>query len=165
MVWIGLAALLLSVQAASGQPDPVTGDAPAALVDEITAQAVAAARAGASRARLPDGTLLPAATEEDRQLFAIPAALERQIVRRGMLTGQLEFCRARGVARSFVPYMQRLRASGLYSAPQLAYVGFLHGVSQGLTMGAMEGARSDACTDALLARLSAAAETETVGTP
>jgi len=165
MLWAGLASLLLSVQASAAQPDPVTGDAPPEVIDRITAQTVEAARANAGRARLSDGRPLPAATEQDRQRFAVPPALERQTVRRGMLTGQLEHCGAEGIRQSYLPYMRLLRASGRYSEPQLAYIGLLHGIAQGLTMNAVEGTPTGACSDAQVAGLAAAARTETISTP
>lgn len=165
MLWIGVASLLLAVQATAAEPDPVTGDAPAKIINELTAQTVEAARANAGRSRLSDGSPLPAATEQDRQRFAVPAALERQTVRRGMLTGQLEHCGAEGIRQSYMPYMRRLRERGRYSEQQLAYVGFLHGIAQALTMNSVEGTSMGACSDAQLAGLAAAAQTETVSTP
>ena len=82
-----------------------------------------------------------------------------------MLTGQLEYCGADGITRSFLPYMRALRASGRYSDPQLAYLGVLHGVSQQMIMGAMDHRPAQVCTDAFRARLSRVAEEEGVSTP
>lgn len=160
MIWGVIAALALVAQ------DPVTGSAAPDLIEGLTSQAIEIARAGAGHARLSDGSPLPAATAEDRRLFAVPPALETQTVRRGFLTGQLEYCRADGVARSFLPYMGRLRASGRYSERQLAYIGVLHGVSQQMIVEAMEFSRAEVCSDAaFVARLGAAAETLARDTP
>ena len=150
----------------SAEQDPVTGFAPPELVAGLTDQAIAIARAHAGEARLADGTPLPAASEEDRRLFAVPAALETQTVRRGFLTGQLEYCRADGIARSFRPYMARLRASGRYSDRQLAYLGVLHGVGQEMITGAMDFRKTEACSDAaFLTGLRAAADGLEIATP
>lgn len=160
-----LAALALTAQSAAAQ-DPVTGFAPPELVASLTARAIELARAHAGQARLADGSPLPAASEEDRRLFAVPDALETQTVRRGFLTGQLEYCRADGIARSFRPYMARLRASGRYSDRQLAYLGVLHGVGQEMIMGAMDHRKTNVCSDAaFLARLGAAADGLDIATP
>lgn len=157
-----VASALLLLQAI----DPVTGNASPDLLADITLQVVERARTFAGAARLSDGSLLPVETAEDRQRFAIPTALEAQTVRRGMLTGQMEFCDGDGVGRSFRPYMNRLRASGRYSDHQLAYVAVLHGTSQQTIMGAMEESGTDEiCSDAFRSRLVQAADTDPIQTP
>ena len=157
-----LIAALLSLQT----PDPVPGAGPRDALERLTLQAIGIARANAGRARLSDGSSLPAATPEDRRLFAVPPALESQTVLRGLVTGQLEYCRADGIGLSFLPYMARLRASGRYSDRQLAYLGVLHGVSQQMIMDAMAYDETDVCADAgFRERLGAMAETMAVETP
>lgn len=146
-------------------PDPVTGSAPADFIKDLTSRAVELARAIAPKARLSDGSQLPTATPEDRRRFAIPAELEAQTVRRGMLTGQLLYCDGDGINRSFLPYMGKLRASGRYSERQIAFVGVLHGVSQQMIMDSMASAKAQVCSEAFLAKLGAAAESDPVRTP
>jgi len=143
--------------------DPQAGSAQEAMA-ALEAHAVEFARTHAGHARLGDGSPLPVATEEDRRLFAVPPALESQTVRRGFLTGQLEFCEAGGIDLSYMPYMQRLRASGRYSDRQMAYLGVLHGVSQQMAMSAMEETRFT-CTDDFRAELRAATDEFPVLTP
>ncbi len=159
MAWGLLAALTLLAQ----QPGPpTTSDA---LLDRIAEAAISVARANAGAARLPDGSPIPTATAEDRARFAIPAALERQTVHRGLLTGQLEHCARTGIARSFRPYMAQLRRSGRYSEHQLGYVAILHGVSQGIAMDGMDSPEAPRCTEEFRAGVNAAVENFRVETP
>lgn len=145
---------------------PVTGAEPPDALEVLTNRAIEITRAHAGSARLPNGRPLPAATEEDRRLFAIPTALETQTVHRGFLTGQLEYCRFDGLRRSFGPYMARLRASGRYSQRQLAYVAMLHGTGQGIIMHALASAETDICAEpGLRDRLTAAADAMPIETP
>jgi len=88
-------------------------------------------------ARLPDGSNVPPETAEERALPIVPSALAEQTVRRGFLSGELQTCGVDPQQHSFVPYMTALRTSGRYSDRQLAYVGLLHGVSQGFAHSAM----------------------------
>ena len=103
------------------------------------------ARANLGRARLSDGSLVLPETPEELARPIIPADLAEQTVARGYLTAELEACAMDWRERSFLPYMQRLRDGRRYSGKQLAYLGLLHGFSQGAAQRAL--ATRAPCTD------------------
>ncbi|MEZ0244524.1 MAG: hypothetical protein ACAH11_14210 [Sphingomonas sp.] len=85
-------------------------------------------------ARLDDGSNVPPETPEERGRPIIPRSLEIQSIMRGELSGQMEICGLDWLTLSFRPYMRAIRASGLYSSKQIAYISMLHGAAQGLTV-------------------------------
>jgi hypothetical protein len=113
-----IAALLCAVSPASAQksgPDP-------AFVDHVTRFV----RDNLTLAHLPDGSSVSAETPEERAKPIVSRSLEEQTVDRALLTAGLTFCKLDGTAISYLPYMDRLRASRRYSDKQLAYVDLLH---------------------------------------
>ena len=127
--------------------------------ETLVKQLSSAARAQLPSAKLPDGSGVRAETREELSRAIVPAALDSQTVARGILSGQMQHCGTDWAGVSFTPYMSKLRASRRYSAKQLAYVGLLHGVAQGVMSGALR-ERGQACTaqaSTLLTRMAAEA--------
>jgi hypothetical protein len=93
----------------------------------------ALARAALPMARLEDGSNVPPETDEELKAPIIPRAAEVAIIRRGDLSGQMQHCSLDWKQESFAPLMEKLRASG-WHGKTMAYVGLLHGMSQGLTI-------------------------------
>jgi hypothetical protein len=104
------------------------------------------ARANLTHARLHDGSPVPPETPEELSRPVVSVELVEQTVRRGFLTAEMEACAMDWRSQSFLPYMQSLRASRRYSDKQMAYLGLLHGFSQGGAFEALEGGAP--CTDA-----------------
>lgn len=121
--WLCAATLLAAVPAHAEQLAPPD----AGMVEQLAARA----RANLTLGRLSDGSSVPPETPEELSRPIVPAALVRQTVRRGFLTAELEACAMDWEDASFVPYMQRLRTARRYSDRQMAYLGLLHGFSQG----------------------------------
>lgn len=90
------------------------------------------ARAALPMAHLEDGSNVPEETAEELKQPIISRALEIAIIRRGDLSAQMEHCGLDWQAESYMPMMKRLRAGG-WRGKKMAYVGRLHGMSQGLT--------------------------------
>jgi hypothetical protein len=153
--WACAAALLAAVPAHAQQLAPPD----AGMVEQIAALA----RANLTRARLSDGSQVPPETPEELSRPIVPAALVPQTVGRGFLTAELEACALDWQGRSFVPYMQRLRASRRYSDRQMAYLGLLHGFSQGAASRAL--ATRAPCTDGERRRLLRVAAETPILTP
>lgn len=125
------------------------------VADALVKQMASAARAQLPSTRLGDGSATPAETREELDRPIVPATLESQTVARGLHSGQMEHCGADWAGASFTPYMTRLRASNRYSAKQLAYVGLLHGLAQGVIRQALRerGKGCPAQASALLTRM------------
>jgi hypothetical protein len=136
--WLCAAALLAAMPAYAQQLAPPDAD--------MAEQLAELARANLTHARLSDGSQVPPETPEELARPIIPAGLAEQTVARGVLTAELEACAMDWQGRSYLPYMQRLRARRRYSDRQLAYLGFLHGISQGAAGRAL--ATRAPCTDA-----------------
>lgn len=97
------------------------------LVDQLTA----AARCNLTKARLRDGSPVPAETPEERAQALVPCSLEVQTIERGLLSAAMATCGLDSDAFSYLPYMRAIRASARYSDKQIAYIGLLHGVTLG----------------------------------
>lgn len=85
----------------------------------------------------------------------VPAALDRQTVKRGALTAQIQACGGRWESASYLPYMAQLRASGRYSKKQLAYVGVVHGIAQQMVLNSLA-SRPEPCPARARAAVTAA---------
>ncbi len=131
---------------------------PPQLVDDLTA----VARDNLSQARLSDGSNVPAETPEERAQPIVPRSLELQTIERALLSAAMDACELDSVSLSYLPYMQKLRASQRYSDKQIAYVGLLHGVSSGYMSGQIEDL---ACSEEMVAGMKLAAASEPVETP
>lgn len=153
---LALAACLLLAAPVSAQMSPP----PPELVDQLTAHA----RTALPRARLRDGSHLPPETEAERARPIVARALEVQTIERGLLTARIEACALDWQRLSYLRYMAALRSSGRYSDKQMAYVGMLHGITQGIAQGQMaEG--EQACDDDERTRLIAEAASRAIETP
>ena len=151
---LGLGSVLLGTMPALSQ----TPGLPAELVDALTAEA----RNALPRARLEDGSNVPAESEAERALPLVPRDLEVQTIERGIMTGQMEACGLDWQNASYHPYMQALRRR--YQGKPMAYLGLLHGMSQGMTT-SMLSERGFTCTDDLRARLTATAANRAIEVP
>jgi hypothetical protein len=112
---------------------------------------IAFARAALPMARLEDGSNVPEETPEELKQAIIPRAVEVAVIRRGALSAQMEHCGLDWEHDSYLPMMQRLRAGG-WRGKKMAYVGLLHGVSQGTTEREL-GSDAVACDPAKVAAL------------
>lgn len=122
------------------------------------------ARANLPLARVSDGSFVPPESPDELARPIIPAALVRQTVRRGFLTGEMEACGMDWNGQSFRPYMARVRAGQRYSQKQLAYIGLLHGIGQG-TAAQMMAENGSSCSKPQTARLLEAVRSAPVLTP
>ncbi len=120
--------------------------------DEMVEQAAQAVRANLTFARFADGSPVPAETDAELALPILPYELEKQTVRRGVLTGELQACGDDWLGSSFQPYMARMREGGTLSGKQLAYIGMLHGFVQGQVREALR-TRVRSCGGSLIKRL------------
>lgn len=105
--------------------------------DEMVRQAAHLVRANIALGRYADGSSVQPETDAERALPLLPFDLERQTVRRAVLTGELQACGADWQSESFAPYMARMRANDRLTPRQLVYVGMLHGFVQGQTHSAL----------------------------
>jgi hypothetical protein len=135
---VALGALLAAGLIAAAGPARAQSHPPS---DETVAQLTGFARAALPRARLEDGSNVPAETPAERALPIIPRAAEIATIRRGALSGQMEHCGLDWQNRSFMPFMRRLRAGG-WRGKRMAYVGLLHGLSQAMTRRARQEAEA-----------------------
>lgn len=120
--------------------------------DEMVKQAAQAVRANITLARLADGSQVPAETDAE---LAVPLAqfeLEKQTVRRGVLSGELQACGDDWQQSSFQPYMDRMREARKLNDKQLAYIGMLHGFVQGQVHEALR-TRIRGCSNGNIERL------------
>ena len=129
--WMCAAALLAAGPAHAQRLAPPDADMIARLAGIV--------RANLTRAVVEDGSSVPPETPEELARPIVPGQLVEQTVRRGFLTAEMEACAMDWENRSFVPYMQTLRASRRYGSRQMAYLGLLHGFSQGAASEALEG--------------------------
>ena len=137
-----VAGLLAFAAAAWGQSPEPSAD----RVDSLTRLA----RASLPLARLEDGKPVPKETEEELAQPIISRALEVRIVRLGEVSAMMGQCGLDWRAESFLPVMDSLRANG-WSGKKMAYVGILHGVSQGLTERGFETRRRTCKADEIVA--------------
>jgi hypothetical protein len=135
---IALGALLAAGLIAAAGPARAQSQPPS---DESVARLTGLARAILPSARLEDGSNVPAETQAEQALPIIPRAAEIATIRRGALSGQMEHCGLDWQNRSYMPFMRRLRAGG-WRGKRMAYVGLLHGLSQGMTLRARREARA-----------------------
>ena len=127
----GLAFALLAAGTIAGAPAAhAQTQAPSdGYVDQLTLLA----RASLPMGRLEDGSPVPEETPEELARPIISRTLETQVVRRGELSGLMQWCGLDWQQLSFMPMMIRLRASG-WRGKRMAYVGMLHGMTQGMTL-------------------------------
>jgi hypothetical protein len=111
---------------------------------------------------MSDGSNVSAETTEERAAPIVPRNLEVQTIDRALLSAAMEACELDSSSLSFLPYMQRIRASGRYSERQIAYIGLLHGISFGYLSTQIEDL---VCSQELIADMQRAAASDPVETP
>jgi hypothetical protein len=92
----------------------------------------------------------------------VPRSLELQTIERALLSAAMDSCELDSGSLSYLPYMQKLRASRRYSDKQIAYIGLLHGVSSGHLAGEIGDL---ACTEEMVADMKLHAASDPVETP
>jgi hypothetical protein len=151
---IGVGALLLGAAPSWAQRPEL----PVALVDQVTS----VARAALPSAVLEDGSNVPPETAAERSQPIVPRALEVQTIERGILTAEMEFCGLDWQGLSYQPYMQTLRRR--YRGKPMAYVGMLHGITQGILGGELA-RQHGVCSDEMRSRLTAEAASRPIDVP
>lgn len=107
--------------------------------DDMVRQAAQATRANISLGRYADGRSVAPETADEMAQPIVPFEIERQTVRRGVLTGEMQACGMDWLGVSFQPYMARIRAGDRLSQKQIVFIGMLHGFAQGQVSAALEG--------------------------
>lgn len=74
----------------------------------------------------------------------------------------MEVCGLESTQLSFLPYMSVLRRDGRYSGKQLAYIGLLHGLSQGYLSQQFD---PSLCSEEFLGIMKDEAQTALIETP
>lgn len=95
------------------------------------------ARTRLHEARLPDGSLVPAETPQERAQPLLPPEAINQVVNHGMYAEMLETC---GLAwqENFAAFMAHERGKDIWSPKQMAYIALLHGLSMGFFREALQ---------------------------
>lgn len=88
-------------------------------------------RTNITRLRLADGSFIPPESAEELKTPIIPYEDGKRIVNRGILSAMAEYCSLDWENRSFSPFMQQERSKGKWSDKQMAFIGGLHGMTQG----------------------------------
>jgi hypothetical protein len=116
------------------------GAAPSSLAgnDDLVRKMEQITRDNLSSFKLPDGSNVSEETPEDRQKPIIPFYDAKEVVNRGILTASAVHCGMDGIEKSFAPFMRKQRASGQFTDRQMAYIGGLHGVTQGVFENALK---------------------------
>lgn len=156
LILLGSTALLAST-AVQGQSLPAPSE-------ETIERIASFARANLYRAKLSDGSFMPPETPQELTGPIIAPELIRQTVLRGFLTGEMQACGMDWQEDSFGPYMTTVRAARRYSGKQLAYIGLLHGVSQGRALQEMA-ERTAPCSEGERQRLMRTLRDRPVHTP
>ncbi len=131
--------------------------------EEVIDRIASFPRDNLARAKLSDGSFVPPETPQERARPIIAPELIRQTVMRGFLTGEMQACGMNWQESGFLPYMTAVRAARRYSGKQLAYIGLLHGISQGRALQAMA-ERAAPCSEAERQGLIRAVRETPVGT-
>ena len=122
-----LAALLLCPTARADEGPDFVGDNSAVVLDKMKI-----ARDNLTKSRLADGSNVPAETEQELKTPIIPYADAKRVVNRGMITALARHCGLEWENQSYMPFMKHERAEHRWSDKQIAYIGTLHGVTQGV---------------------------------
>ena len=128
---LALALLLVAPAAptaAQSQPDFIGPN------DDVVVAAMKLAGDNITMARLPDGSRVPAETAEELDRPIVPLAVGRLTLNTGMLSGYAQFCGLDWQARNFGPFMDSQRSDGGRTDKQIAYLGILHGIGQGIML-------------------------------
>lgn len=113
---------------AQSRPDFI-GDNPG-----FVAAAMQLARDNLGVARLPDGSAVPPETPAERAEPLVPPETGKLTLNAGMLSGYAQFCGLDWRRRSFLPFVEAQRAAAGRTEKQVAYLGILHGIAQGMML-------------------------------
>jgi len=88
-------------------------------------------RTNITRLRLSDGSFIPPESAEELKTPIIPYEDGKRVVNRGIISAMAEYCGLDWENRSFSPFMQQERSKRKWSDKQMAFIGGLHGMTQG----------------------------------
>jgi hypothetical protein len=93
------------------------------------------------KARLADGSHVQPGSEEERQTLPVSKEAAYQVIEVGKISGQAKWC-SLDWQKSYLALTKSARNQG-YSDKQLAFIGLLHGVTQGIVERSMRGKKCD----------------------
>jgi len=119
----------------------------AAVSDAEIQKLMNAARERITRAKLNDGSFVPAETAEEKKSPIIPLNDGRRIIDRGGLSAIAEWC---GIdyLPSYLQFMQNERKNYHWNDKQSSYVGLLHGMSVAVHRQGLKDIGLKTCSDA-----------------
>lgn len=100
--------------------------------------------------RMPDGKAVPPETAEELKSDVVPYEDAKRVMNRAVVSALVQYCGMDWENLSFVPFMENERLKHQWSDKQLAYIGGLHGATQGVMHHSFLG--KGACTDDMKAR-------------
>ena len=93
------------------------------------------------KARLPDGSYVQPGSEEERQTLPVSKETAYQVIEVGSISGQAKWC-SLDWQKNYLALTKSARQQG-FSDKQLAFIGLLHGVTQGIVERSMQGKKCD----------------------
>jgi hypothetical protein len=93
------------------------------------------------KARLLDGSYVQPGSEEERQTLPISKETAYQVIEVGKTSGQAKWC-SLDWQKNYLALTKWARQQG-FSDKQLAFIGLLHGVTQGIVERSMQGKKCD----------------------
>ena len=123
---MALALAAIGAGPASAQTVPLNFKLP----DDYYTRIVELAREALPTARLANGKPVPLESAEERAQPLLPADIERRIIDTGVVSGLASWC-GLDWTTLFRRMMLAERGAKQWNDKQLAYIGLLHGVSQG----------------------------------
>ena len=115
------------------------------LTDEAVKSVMDVARQNITKARLADGTFVPKESPGELSLPILPLVDGRRIITAASLSAAAAWCGVEWQNSHYLPMMQQERASRRWSDKQMAYIGLLHGITQGTLQ--QQHAASGGCDD------------------
>jgi hypothetical protein len=106
--------------------------------DEATKKVMQAARDNITKAKLSDGSNIAAETTEELKQDIVPFAQAKKTVAVGVLSGIAQWCSI-DWSKFFASYMAYERNKNQWSEKQLAYIGMMHGLAQGMIVNSYQG--------------------------
>lgn len=121
--------------------------------DDLVRSAMQLARDSITAARLPDGSTVPPETVEELARPIVPTPVGKRTLNTGMLSGYAQFCGLDWRSGSFAPFMEAQRRTGGLTGKQMAYLGILHGIGQGIMLDNLS--RHGNCTPEMRGKIAA----------
>ena len=115
------------------------------LTDDAVKSVMDVARQNITKARRADGTFVPKESPGELSLPIMPLADGRRIITAASLSAAAAWCGVEWQNSHYLRLMQQERASRRWSDKQMAYIGLLHGITQGTLE--RQHAASGACDD------------------